>query len=145
VGVRTWFGLVRLPERVAWWLLSTGEPGLLAVVAFGQVKDVEQQAHVIDAVRPCSHARDQALRLRDGTGPARAAGTNAGQQLRQSRTAGEGQERRQAGVGQLVRVIEHGARPREARNNLTREVSSRKGRWKRSELPSSQFRGHLLI
>jgi len=49
-----------------------------------------------------------------GPGPAGAAGPHPGQQPRQSRTIGEGQERRQAGVGQQVRVIEHGARPREA-------------------------------
>jgi hypothetical protein len=77
----------------------------------GLHRAVAQQVHVLDAVRPDGHARDQAHRLHHSVGAARAGGRRAGQQARQPGAVGEREERGQAGVHQQVRIIEHGARP----------------------------------
>jgi hypothetical protein len=95
----------------------------------GLHRAVAEKIHVVDAVRPGGHARDQAHRLRGRVGAARAAGPDPGQRSGQPGALGEGDERGQAGVGQEVRVAGHGTSLRGATvcNNSTDEVSSQAG------------------
>jgi hypothetical protein len=71
---------------------------------------VPQEVHVIDRIGPGGHAAGQACDLRGGVDAAGPGGPHAREQIRQSRAAGEGHQRGEAGVRQQVRVIEYGAR-----------------------------------
>ena len=76
---------------------------------------VPQQVHVLDAVRPGRHARDQARDLQvrvDAALPARPDVLR--DQAAQAGAPGQGHHRDQPGVRHEIRVIERRARPREA-------------------------------
>jgi hypothetical protein len=68
---------------------------------------VPQQVHVLDAVRPGGHARDQAAGLQVRVHPALAAGPDVLlEQFRQPGVLGQGHHGHQAAVRHEVRVIE---------------------------------------
>jgi len=72
---------------------------------------VPQQAHIVDRVS----ARDQAADLQVRIYPARATGPDMlREQFRQAGALREGHHEHQAAVRHKIRVIEHGAGPREA-------------------------------
>jgi hypothetical protein len=73
---------------------------------------VPQDIHVIDAVRPGGHPRDQAgdLQVRVHAGPAGNPDVLAGQ-VRQAAAPGQGHHRDQAGPRHEIRVIKRCVRP----------------------------------
>jgi hypothetical protein len=105
---------------------------------------VPQHAHVIDAVRAGRHARDQARHFQVRVHPAGPAGADVlRDQVRQAGALGEDHHRDQPGVRHEIRVIERGARPREGMQQLHLQGVLSNRVLEASQLPSSQFRGHL--
>jgi len=107
---------------------------------------VPQHVHVIDAVRARGHPGDQApdLQVRIDAAPA-ARRDVLRNEVRQAGALRQGHHRDQSGVRHEIRVVERCAGPREAmqQSHLQGVLSNRV--LEASQLPSSQFRGHLFI